>query len=264
MASHVVVRPGRIDSTAVVDASPHREGLAGTYQRYIRLDADASHDPALLDLELLYRPLFATAFLLAEVLAGDGADDHAASVVITSASSKTGTALAHLVVGGPVEVIGLTSTGNVEHVTGLGLHDRVLAYDELVGLGDLPGPTVLVDLAGRADVVAAVHRALPDGLARHLVVGFTHHDAASAAPSTTDDGPQPEMFFAPTHAARLLELWGLDVLTTRIAAAQRPFIASVASSVTVREIAGLDAAVGEWRHLVDGDVDASEGLIVAI
>lgn len=63
MATHLVVQPGQVGEGSVVDASPHRAGLADVYQRYLRLEADPLHDPATLDLELLYRPLFTTAFL---------------------------------------------------------------------------------------------------------------------------------------------------------------------------------------------------------
>lgn len=262
MASHLTVRPGRVGAVEVVDASPHREDLAGVYQRYQRLDADPLHDPATLDLELLYRPLFTTAFLLAEALVGDAGGEPHEVVVVTSASSKTGSALAHLLRGRDVAVVGVTSQSNVEHVTASGLYDRVLAYGELEGLADLDGRAAVVDLAGRADVVAGAVEVLPDP-ATHLVVGVTHHDA-DAQPPASAGGPEPTMFFAPTHAATLAREWGPSVLAERIAAAWRPFVEEVAADLEVVEVDGLAAAADAWPGLVAGDIDPGTGLVVAV
>ncbi len=263
MATHVAVLPGRVSEGGVVDASPHREGLAGVYQRYVRLHADPLHDPANLDLELLLRPLFTTAFLLAEVVDGAAGDRHDV-VVITSASSKTGTALGHLLRDRDVTVVGVTSARNLSHVTAMGLYDRVLAYDELEGLADLSGRAAAVDLAGRADVVADVHAELPDGLATHLVVGVTHHDASPPAVAPAADAPTPTFFFAPTHAAELAAAWGPAVLGQRIAAAWRPYVAEASTGLAVVELEGLEGAADAWGDLVDGDVDPAVGLVVAL
>lgn len=277
MADHVVLRPRDVTRGEVVDGSPHRSELPGAYQRYARLDRDPLHDEDLLDLELLYRPLFTTAFLLAEVLAGEAAttaDDQPAAgsadgsadgrpvVVVTSASSKTGTALAHLLRGRGL-VVGLTSPSNVGLVSSLGLHDRVLAYDEIDALDDVDGPATLVDLAGRADLVADVQAALPSGLATHLVVGVTHHDVAGR-PAPGAGTPEPTVFFAPTHAVTLAERWGPVELVRRLAAAWRPFVEEVATRTEVVEVTGLAGAEDAWRHLVAGAVDPGQGLVVTL
>ncbi len=263
MGTHLAVQPGRVTDDGVLDASPHREGLATVYQRYVRLHADPLHDPATLDLELLLRPLFTTAFLLAEVVDGDAGDRHDV-VVITSASSKTGTALAHLLRDRDVTMVGVSSARNLSHVTAMGLYDRVLAYDELEGLADLSGRAAAVDLAGRADVVADVHAELPDGLATHLVVGVTHHDASPPAAAPAADAPTPTFFFAPTHAAELAAAWGPAVLGQRIAAAWRPYVAEASTGLAVVELDGLEGAADAWGDLVDGDVDPAVGLVVAL
>ena len=263
MATHVAIRPGRVSQEEVVDASPHREGLAGVYQRYSRLEADPLHSDDTLDLELLLRPLFTTAFLLAEVVHGEAGDQHDV-VVITSASSKTGTALAHLTADRDVVVVGITSAQHVEHVVDTGLYDRVIAYDELDGLADCTGRVALVDIAGRADVVAGVHDALPEGLTTHLVVGVTHHDTAPQDASRAEGAPEPTFFFAPTHAADLARAWGPTLLVQRIAEAWRPFVTAVADQLEVRELAGLEVARDHWPRLVDGEVDPGVGLVVDV
>ena len=263
MATHVAIRPGRVATDEVIDASPHREELAGVYQRYSRLEADPLHDEDTLDLELLLRPLFTTAFLLAEVVDGDAGERHDA-VVVTSASSKTGTALGHLVADRDVAGVAITSEPHVQHVVDGGVFDRVLAYDGLEGLADVTGRVALVDLAGRPDVVAGIHEALPDGLTTHLVVGATHRDAAQTQVPPVEGAPDPTFFFAPTHAAELARAWGPSVLADRIADAWRPFVASAAETLDVVEVDGLTAAAAQWRRLVAGRVDPGVGLVVDV
>jgi hypothetical protein len=261
-ATHVVVRPGRVDPTGVTDASPHRAGLAGTYQRYARTAADPLHTAATADLELLHRPLFTTAFLLDDLLADETAvGGDVRTVVVTSASSKTGTALGRLLAARDgVEAVGLTSSRNVALVDGLGVFDRVLAYDEVDGLAAAVAPAALVDLAGDAGVVAAVHDVLAGALCVSLVVGVTHHDADPAARPSA--GPRPTPFFAPDRVRARLRDWGPDGFAARVAAAWAPFVTWVTPLLDVRKVAGLDAAAQEWRGLVDGMVDPAEGIVV--
>lgn len=263
LATHAVLRPGRVDPHGLVDASPHRAALAGTYQRYERAAADELHDPATGELEPLYRPLFTTAFLLDDLLADDDEVGSLSTVVVTSASSKTATALAHLLARrSGLRAVGVTSASSVDHVDELGLWDEVVSYDEM--LADrwrTDGRTALVDVAGRPAVVAAVHDAAADDLTLSLAVGATHHDA-SAPTSPPNSGPRPSMFFAPTRAAERVEQWGPGGFTRRLAAAWRPFVARVRDEVDVRLVAGLDAALDQWTSLVAGDVDPGEGLLV--
>lgn len=261
MATHVVVRPGRVDALTVVDESPHREGLAGTYQRYQRSAADPMQSPGTADLEALYRPLFSTAWLLDDLVAdADAVGAAVRSVVITSASSKTSMALAFL--GSRrdgLRVVGLTSPRSHDVVVDCGLYDDVVLYDDAASLSTR-GPAALVDVAGRAAVVEDVHAALGDELVASLVVGLTHHDDQAVARPTA--GPRPEMFFAPSRAAQRAREWGSAGLGERIAAGWAPFLSWVADRIAVREVHGLDAAVGEWAALVAGDVDPSEGIIL--
>lgn len=262
MGTHLAVLPREVTAAEVVDGSPHREGLAGPYQRYARLHADPLHREGTLDLGLLYRPLFLTAFLLAEVVAGAAGEPHDV-VVVTSASSKTAAALAHLLADRDVTVVGLTSRRNVDHVEGTGRFDRVITYEEVDGLADLDGRAAVVDLAGRSDVVAEVARSLPL-LATHLVVGITHHDARSDGSARPDAVPEPTFFFAPTTLARLAAAWGASALMGRAAAAWHPFVDEVADATRVVELDGLPAAVDAWSGLVAGEVDPGAGLVVRV
>ena len=162
----------------------------------MRTAADPGYDPALEDLQMLMRPLFATSFLIDDALA-DAGFHGADAVVLSSASSKTAYGTAYLLAErGSVEVIGLTSPGNADFVRGLGLYDRVVEYGDAAGL---TGRVAYVDLSGDGALRAALHRALGERLALDLIVGFTHHEALTADQADLP-GPAPEGFFAPGRA----------------------------------------------------------------
>lgn len=261
-ATHALLTPSRVGGRGFVDASEHRAELAGTYQRYERSAADPLHAEETAHLEPLYRPLFTTSFLLDDLI-GDRATvgSDVTTVVVTSASSKTSTALAHLLAQRDgAEAVGITSASSVEHVTGTGLWDRVLTYDDVADLG-ADGPSALVDVAGRTETRVAVHEVLADQLVVSLAVGVTHHDAEQMPQPTT--GPRPTFFFAPQRAAQRLEEWGPAEFGQRLAEAWQPFVSWVDESIEVRVVDGLDRAVGEWASLVAGDVDPGEGLLVS-
>ena len=60
---------------------------------------------------------------------------------------------------GTIETIGLTSSKNKAFVEGLDCYDTVLTYDE-VPLIPVGADTLIFDVAGNADVVAALHTRL--------------------------------------------------------------------------------------------------------
>jgi hypothetical protein len=68
-ASHLLVRPGRVDARGFRDASAHRTALPSPYNAYAATTADPAYEPEREDLQVLFRPLFLTSFLLADVLA---------------------------------------------------------------------------------------------------------------------------------------------------------------------------------------------------
>ena len=111
-ASHLVVRPGRADTRGFRDASPHRAQLPSPYNAYALTTGDAAYQADREDLLILYRPLFFTSFMLADMLADNGwfgAD----VLVLSSASSKTAYGTAFLLRGKTPQLVGLTSAGHV-------------------------------------------------------------------------------------------------------------------------------------------------------
>ena len=123
---------------------------------------------------MLLRPLFFTSYLIDD-FRGDAGLLDSATIVLSSASSKTAIGLAFLLSQREgTRVIGLTSERSKEFAARLGVYASVLPYEELDALP--PGPAVYVDMAGDAEVREGVHGHLGSSLTHSAVVGATHHD----------------------------------------------------------------------------------------
>ncbi|MEL7206945.1 MAG: DUF2855 family protein, partial [Actinomycetota bacterium] len=163
MASHLVLTPSDVTGEGLVDASEHRASLPPAYNSYRSTAGDPLYDADREGEQLLLWPLFFTGFVLDRFL-GSNRDFGAGTIVLSSASSKTAISTAHCLASRGVAVSGLTSPGNMAMVEGLGLYDRVVAYDAVEELGD--DDAVFVDFAGDTAVRASVHRRFGDRL-RH-------------------------------------------------------------------------------------------------
>ena len=86
-SSHLVVQPSKADAKGFRDASPHRQHLPTPYNGLITTAEDPAYHADQEDLQVLYRPLFMTSFVLADFIT-----DHdcfgARTVVISSASEQ--------------------------------------------------------------------------------------------------------------------------------------------------------------------------------
>ena len=72
-AAELVVTPSRPDERGFRDATPHRASLPSPYNAYALTTGDAAYEAEREDLQVLYRPLFFTSFVLADALLDDGA-----------------------------------------------------------------------------------------------------------------------------------------------------------------------------------------------
>ena len=163
MATHLDVRPGRISSGGFMDTSEHRQPMSPVYNSYTRLAADPEHDPSREAERMIFGPLFKTGFMIDYFMRSQDWFG-AAQVILTSASSKTAMGLASVAQQNSpaIKRIGLTSVGNVDFVRGTGLYDAVFAYDDLATLPI--EPSVSVDFAGNARLLAGLHRHFGDSL----------------------------------------------------------------------------------------------------
>ena len=260
-STHLMVTPGRVDPRGFVDTAPHRASLPGAYNGYRRVDTDASEDPAYEDHRMVLWPLFFTSFLIDDFL--DDNDFFGAQVVVvSSASSKTAIGTAFLLhQRTPIEVIGLTSARNVAFVEGLGVYDRVVPYDDVDGLGAERAP--FVDIAGNADVRAAVHHAYGDRLVHSMLVGATHWDLPRA-PAVELPGPTPSFFYAPDQIIKRTREWGRAGLDDRAIEAWRRFVEFSDGWVLIQHGSGPDAVESAYLELVDGRSDPAVGHVLSL
>ena len=260
MSNYLVVQPEHVSAAGFVDASPHRAALPPIYNQYTRVAADRSYDRSREAQIALFRPLFTTAFLLDDFLAGSACFG-ARSVILSSASAKTALGLAFLLSqAGRYEVVGLTSPANKAFVERTGYYTRTVAYDDLRSLSKAT-PAVFVDFAGNASVVSGVHHALGPQLEYSCSVGVTHWE--KMAPIADLPGPAPILFFAPEHAGRRVEDWGAAGLQARVGEAMGRFLDS-ARWLRVVEGRGQAAVEAVYRAAIDGKTDPSAGHMLSL
>ncbi|HEY4397849.1 MAG TPA: DUF2855 family protein [Acidimicrobiia bacterium] len=260
-STHLVVTPGRVDPRGFVDTAPHRASLPGAYNSYRTVDTDAPEDVAYEYHRMVLWPLFFTSFLIDDFLE-DNAFFGANTVVVSSASSKTAIGTAFLVQQRePIEVIGLTSTRNIAFVEGLGVYDRVVPYDHIRDLGG--ESAAFVDIAGNADVRAAVHAVYGDRLAHSMIVGATHWDLPRA-PDAELPGPAPSFFFAPDQISKRSKEWGRAGLDDRTTAAWRQFAEFSDGWIDIRHGFGPDAVKSAYLALVEGRTDPVVGHVLSL
>jgi hypothetical protein len=241
--------------------APHRQHLAAVYNQYRRLAADPGHHPDREDVRSVFEPLFMTSWLIRAMFAREGW--HCAdTLVMTSASSKTALALAHVAKAQSPEIvrIGLTSAGNVDFVRGTGLYDRVLPYD---GVAALAGANaVSVDFAGNGAVLRSVHDALGEGLKYSCLVGLTHWEDRGGAGEMP--GPKPILFFAPAHMATMASELGGEGFGRAVAESWGAFAGDAEKLVRIAPVHGLAAAADAFKALVKGSAKPDVGTVVRL
>lgn len=263
MSTTWVMKPKAVGGGVVIEGSAHRQALPPFYNGYSRTAEDPLYAPDTEALQMLFRPLFLTAFLIDDWL---GADDlfGARSVVLTSASSKTAIALAERLSRNrraPGGVVGLTSAANREFVAGLGLYDRTLLYDEVDSLpADVP--IAIVDMAGNPRVLSALHHRMGAGVRSSCLVGITHGGGLEPPPGLP--GATPSFFFAPDQAARRAEEWGAADLASRTAAAWRDFVSGIDGKLRIVEGRGEADVERAYRATLEGSARPDEGLVLSL
>ncbi|WP_040492932.1 DUF2855 family protein [Ilumatobacter nonamiensis] len=274
MASHA-----RFVPTATADGfrddGSHRQSHAPVYRAYVATDADPMYPPADTDGQrtdgedrhVLLRGLFITGFLAEEFFAdGGGAGEPyfgTARVVVLSASSKTAIGFAQrAAMRSDIDVVGVTSTGNVEMVEELGFYDSVVTYDAIDTI-PTDGGAVSIDMAGNPQALAAVHARFGDGLAYSMTVGRSHHDAPAASDAPME-GPQPQLFFAPTEVTRRIDEWGRAEYGRRCADALSEFVDGSRAWMDVEHRTGAGATRQAWLDVHAGEVDPAVGLVATV
>ncbi len=267
------------------DDGDHRQAHAPIYRSYTRTDVDPFLPDSLGDdapdseddgenRHALLRVLLLTGFLADEFFADSGgatADGAAPffgaeQVVVLSASSKTAIGFSQRATKRDgLTVAGLTSAGNADFVRSLGFYDTVVTYDEIddpdtgVALVD----SVVIDMAGNPNVLAAVHQRLGDRVKYSMMIGRSHHDAVPKADTGSLPGASPQFFFAPTELNRLVDGWGAAEYRRRTTEATHEFIDASRAWMTIDERHGPDGPAGAWASVFGGGVPPSVGVIAS-
>ena len=174
MSTHALLKPRKIRSDGLHDASEHRAHLSPAYNYYVRTSANPAFDAGSKREIMLLRPLFFASFLVHDLLAERVGTD-ADTIAITSASSKTAIGLAHLLSTHqvrPYHIVGLTSARNLDFVRGTGVYDRVLAYDDRDILTS--GSIVVADFSGNSALIRKLQDALGNRAVFFCLIGYTH------------------------------------------------------------------------------------------
>jgi hypothetical protein len=260
-SSHLVVTPSAVGEGGFVDGSPHREALPSAYHRYLATEGDRFYRADTEAMQMLLRPLFFTSFLIDDQIADDELTERG-PILVSSASSKTALAAAFLLAQREgVELIGLTSPGNVEFVEGLGIYDRAVAYDAIESLEQ--GSATFVDIAGDGAVRLAVHAHYGDRLAHSMAVGMTHWEEMQAGAGELP-GPQPKFFFAPDRVAKRGKDWGREGLESRVADAWHPFCEWAGGWLEPIRAEGFEAVRDAYLEVLEGHVEPARAHVLTL
>jgi NADPH:quinone reductase-like Zn-dependent oxidoreductase len=263
MATHLDVVPGEVAAGSFTDMAAHRQPMSAIYNQYRRLSADPSHDPTREAQRMIFQPLFTTSFLIGAFFEREnwfGAD----TLVVTSASSKTALALAFVARAASPSIrrVGLTSARNVDFVRASGLYDEVYDYDAVGPVGGMSA--VLVDFAGNGPLLRSLHETLGEGLKYSCLVGATHVEARGGVRGAPLPGPEPILFFAPTHAQAAIAERGAAAFNADLARHWRDFVDATDSILAIDRRPGLQAAADAYLATLRGTAPADRGIVIEL
>lgn len=265
MASHVTLQPTRVNDHGFYDAAPHRAELHPVYNQYVFSRNDPLYNANNEDIQALLRPLFITSFLIDDFLA-DNLFFGATTLLLSSASSKTayGTAF-QLAQRSGIEIIALTSKGNVTFCESLGCYHRVLTYEQL---DQIAGDTTCayIDFAGNADLRRSIHSQFVN-LKYSSSIGGTHVGQLGAKGAGKDlPGVSATLFFAPAQIKKRSADWGAAALRDQLVAAWQAFTAKATQAdapwLVARQHQGADAFEAVFQQVLKGNNDPRIGQIL--
>eukprot|EP00127_Corallochytrium_limacisporum_P006791 Clim_evm6s236 gene=Clim_evmTU6s236 len=268
IAQKIILKPTKVGERGFVDGAVHRQKQAPIYNYYTRTASDPAYKPELEGQIAVYRPLFMTAFLLANFVAEEDFKG-AKQVIISSASSKTsiGTATQlHTHSNDKVKVVGLTSAKNVEFVKSLGIYDQVVSYGDVQEL-NVDVPAVYIDIAGNATLRKTIHERFDARLKASVLVGLTQWESFMANAGKEEEdlpGPTPAFFFAPTQAQKVSSEMGAAGFQQAVAADWVAFLKKAAQWVKIKEHQGMESVDAIYQGFVKNQSDPQTGHIISL
>lgn len=200
---------------------------------------------------------------LAEDLLEDNGYFGAESTLVTSASSKTSIALGFCLQQRGRPSVALTSARNLAFVQGLGCYDTVVTYDEIGDL-DPARPSAIVDMAGNAAVMGAIHHHFGDNLKYSCAVGASHWEAFEGQSGDPLPGPTPTFFFAPAQVEKRNADWGAGEVMRRLGERWVDYMVFCDTWLEIDRGRGPEALVGAYESLVEGTQPPHRGLIQSL
>lgn len=255
MAPRAVLQPSSVNELAFADAAAHRVPMHPWYNRYYR----CASDPVFRDDSAAVQPvlwaLFMTGWRLAEEV-GNKAD----AIYISSASSKTALSLAWSLKRqkAGARVIALTSNGNRDFVSGLGVYDDVQTYDALTVAEDIR-KAVFVDVAGNGQVASDLHVLLGERLVDSVTLGATHR--APSDGSLPMPGPAPRLFFIPDVAEALSASEGFATAHQSFADAWHAFAPWASGWLELEVGQGADAIEAGYLETLRGGMSPQRAMV---
>ncbi|GJL93687.1 MAG: hypothetical protein DHS20C05_00920 [Hyphococcus sp.] len=260
MGSHLIMAPGKVQPTRLLDAATHRQELPPVYNSYQRVTFEQGYDGDMDDERMVLFPLYATSFCLYDFLL-DNDWFGAQQVIIPSASSKTaiGTAYAITEDASRPALVGLTSERNKAAVAALSLYDTVLTYDAINEV-DAKTPTVIVDMSGNGDVLGALHKHLGDNMKYTTNVGVTHFDANKMGPDFISE--RSAMFFAPGHIQKRTKDWGPGEFEKRAGLFWHQASLKSRNWLAIKTASGPEAIDAAYRDVLNAKTPANAAWVV--
>ena len=257
MSEDLVVTPMKTHERGFFDGAAHRQGLAPIYNFYSFNATDPAYIEGTEDIQMLFRPLYLTGWMITDSLMQGTPKPEAA--ILSSASSKTALATAHGLQRRGVKTIGVTSARNTAFVKDTGLYDEVLEYDEVPSFKPTSA-TAYVDFVGRPEFTKSVHQAGGKHLIRSLIIGATDWED-KREPIADLPGPQPEFFFVPDYAANRAKQFAPGELDKLSGADMIAFYPVARDLVAPTPVKGTEAISTAWVETVDAKIPANQGLI---
>jgi len=264
IASHLICTPGKTHERGFTDVAACRTGVAPFYNEYIYARKEPGYAPEFEDNMMLFRPLFATSFLLESFCEDKDLFEKTDQIIISSASSKTAMGFGYLLRknhADQVKAIGLTSARNKDFVIGLNCYDEVLTYDELDALEPNKN-TAFFDVAGNREVLAGVHQRLGDAIVYSGQVGQTHWDDKDKRRSKDLPGPRPVTWSGPDQVMILRERHGEKGFFKLVQTSMIDFMMAAFSWIKMAPAEGADAINVRVKAMLEGEINADEGVIL--
>lgn len=262
LSTALVVEANKVREIGFTDMASHRTKLPSIYNFYSHLVNDPLYTSDTENLQLTFRPLFTTSFLLEDFLFEKNFFD-SEQILITSASSKTAIALAHLLDsrrkkdGLQFQIVGMSSGKNLEFLKSLGYFDSVFSYDSIAGVLQLK--TCVTDFSGNQNLLLDLKKHLQKNLSYLSLVGMTSQQEIGGEKSEASLG---EVFFAPNQSRKRTREWGFDLFQEKLIGKYFDFLEKTKSWMEFQEITDRKDFQEAYLDLLEGRLSPKVGIVV--